>query len=399
MRKTALRLLGSVLLVTVLAGCWNRKELNDLGIMLGIAIDKVGEQYQIAAQVVVPEGVASQKNTGATSPVTIFKATAPTLQSAFRKLTETSPRKIYGAHIRVLVLGEPLAREGIADAIDLLVRDHEIRSDFYVTVAKGAPAEDVLKILTTLEKIPANKLFKSLDVSAKVWAPTTTVTLGQLLEKLLGEGENAVLTGVQIIGNAEDGEKKRNTEEVEPAAVLRFSGLAVLRKDKLIGWLNDKESKGYNYITDQVKSTAAYLECPDGGLLTLETLQTHTDIKGRMAEGEPVIEIKLVTESQISEAACGIDLTDEQTIRMLESTQERNNIKLMENAVSVVKSKFKTDIFGFGQAIYRADPKAWKLLKSDWGKRFADLKVVYDAKVYIRKVGMTNEPLHSMIKE
>lgn len=232
MRKLVMRLTIAVLLVSILAGCWSRKELNDLGVQLGLAIDKDEEVYRLAAQVVVP-GEVTDRAQQISSPVTMYKAAAPTLFTAFRKLTETSPRQIYGAHIRVLVIGETLAKEGIAGPLDLLLRDHEVRSDFYVVIARGNPAEDVLKIMTSLEQIPANKLFHSLETSARAWAPTTTVTLDQLAERMVTEGVNPILTGIRIVGEVEAGEKKENIQEIEPQTKLRFMGIAVMEKDRL----------------------------------------------------------------------------------------------------------------------------------------------------------------------
>ncbi|GAA3405632.1 Ger(x)C family spore germination protein [Paenibacillus hodogayensis] len=398
MRTTVLGLILGVLLSTVLTGCWNRRELNDLGIQLGTAIDKVGSQYHLSVQVVEPGEVAKRSGKGDISSVTMFKATAPSLLAAFRKLTESSPRKIYGAHIRVLVLGESLAKEGIANAIDLLVRDPEVRSDFYVMIARGTSAESVLKVLTSLEKIPANELFHALDTSAKAWAPTTTVTLDQLVEKLLTEGENPVLTGVRVEGDRSIGEMKQNLDQVDPAAQLQLFGLGVLHKDRLIGWLNETESKGYNYITDQVKSTAGYVECPSGGLLTLETIQSHTKLKAKMENGEPTVDIHLVDESNIAEVACTIDLEDPQTIARLEKEQEEKKIELMRRTIEAVQSKFKADIFGFGQALYRSEPKAWARLKNEWSEHFAKLKVTYHVEVHIRRIGTTNESIRNGLK-
>ncbi|RKN84784.1 Ger(x)C family spore germination protein [Paenibacillus ginsengarvi] len=399
MKRAITLLVTAAMLTAVLSGCWNRRELNDLGILTGTAIDKVGDLYKLSVQIVVPGELAKHGEMGRTTPVTMFTATAPTLLTAFRKLTETSPRKIYGAHIRVLVLSEAIAREGIADVIDLLTRDSEVRTDFYVMIAKGSTAENVLNILTTLEKNPSNKLFQALDTSAKEWAPTTRVTLGQLIEKLITEGINPVLTGVQVIGDPKLGDEIQSVERSEPGAKARLTGLAVMRKDKLVGWLNEEESKGYNYITDQVTSTAGYVSCPGGGMLTLETIRTDTSLKARMEKGKPVIEIRMLDESNIAEANCDIQLNDMEVIRGLEEEQRLKKMELMKAAVRVVKEKYHVDIFGFGQAIYRSDPKAWKRLKPDWESHFDNLKIVYDVKVHIRKIGKTNDALISKVKE
>jgi spore germination protein KC len=87
-------------------GCWSRHELNDLAIAVGIGIDKIGDRYQISAQVVLPSQIAGSKGGSPQAPVNLYKATGSTVYEALRKITTISPRKIYISHLRILVLGE-----------------------------------------------------------------------------------------------------------------------------------------------------------------------------------------------------------------------------------------------------------------------------------------------------
>jgi hypothetical protein len=165
-------------------GCWSRHELNDLAIAVGIGIAKTGDQYQVSAQVVLPSQIAGSKGGSPQAPVNLYKASGSTVYEALRKITTISPRKIYISHLRILVLGEDLAKEGISDVLDFFSRDTETRNDYFIVVAKDAKASDALKILTNLEKVPAVRLFTSLETSEKYWAPTSTVTLGTLITEL-----------------------------------------------------------------------------------------------------------------------------------------------------------------------------------------------------------------------
>ena len=186
--------------------------MNELGISVGIGIDKAGKGYRVSAQVVDPGEVASGKSSGNRTSVTLYEATGDTVTEAIRKMTTISPRVIYLAHLRVLVIGESLARAGIEKPLDLFSRDPEVRTDFFIVIAKGSSAKDVLKILTPLEKIPVNKLYMSLATSQKEWAPTTTITLDELMSDIISEGTNPVLTGVKVTG-VEEGQsqlKSRN---------------------------------------------------------------------------------------------------------------------------------------------------------------------------------------------
>ena len=87
-----------------------------------------------------------------------------------------------------------------------------------------------------------------------------------------------MLTGLEITGEVKRGQTKENMEVSSPPAVLHVTSLAAFKKDKLIGWLNDTESKGANYINDKVKSTIVTFPCSKEENVGVE-LDTHK-IKG-----------------------------------------------------------------------------------------------------------------------
>ena len=77
-------------------------------------------------QIVNPGEVASNECglVDIVPPVTVFSATETTTLEAVRKISTAAPRQIFPSHLRILVIGEQLAREGIADLLDGLLRDH-----------------------------------------------------------------------------------------------------------------------------------------------------------------------------------------------------------------------------------------------------------------------------------
>lgn len=400
MRKKGLFLALLCLLVFV-SGCWNRRELNELAIAVALAIDKGGKDYKVSVQVVNPGAVASKGGNNAYLPVTLYQQTAGTVFEALRKMTSVSPRKIYLSHLRMLIISEELAREGIGKVLDLVLRDQEVRSDFYVVIAKKEQsAEDTLKILTTIEKIPAIKLFAALETSQKTWAPTTAVTLFDLASSLAEEGRQPVLTGLELQHFEQAGETRENIDSIQPLTSLVYSGLGVFRRDKLIGWLNEEQSKGYNYITNQVKSTIGEIKCPKGGILGLEVIRSQTKIKGKVVNGQPEITVQTRAEDNVGEVECKVDLTDPNVIAELEKAAEKEFDQLLTSTIDFVQKKYQVDIFGFGAAIHRADAKAWKKMKKDWEtKYFPKLKVHIETDVHIRRLGKSSNPLTQYIKE
>lgn len=146
------------LLIFILTGCWSSKELNKIAIITALGIDKTENGFQLSVQVINP-GEIAEKNSSGRTEVIRYKKSGATIQEAFRKLTLDVPRVIYLSHLRVVIFGEDMAKAGIGKALDFLSRDHEMRSDFYLTVAKGSNASDILNVETPQEKLPANKLY------------------------------------------------------------------------------------------------------------------------------------------------------------------------------------------------------------------------------------------------
>ncbi|MGG0288156.1 Ger(x)C family spore germination protein [Peribacillus butanolivorans] len=395
-----------IILIVVLlftTGCWNRRELNELAITLAIGLDRTKDgQYLVTAQVVNPGELATGKSGGGSdgSPTIIYQAKGETVFEAIRKMTKESPRKIYPSHLRVLVIGESLAKKGIGKPLDLLSRDWELRSDFYIVIAKGMKAEEILKVPTSLEKIPANQIFDTLKVSATAWSATSFVSLDDLIANIVSEGKQPVLTGIQadIKGDEETSLSKQNGEMIDPPARLKFTGLAVFNDDKLVGWLNEKQSKTYTVITNKEKSTVVNISCPKGGKAVYEVKKSNTEIKGKIKNGKPEIDLNIHVEGNLGEVECHIDLTKPETIEKLEKIYEKDAKKFFMNSIKQVQKNEKVDIFGFGEAIHRADPEAWKKLKKDWDKHFENLPVNIKVQGEIRNIGTVGNSFLEKIK-
>jgi len=385
-------------LTLFLSGCWDRRELNELGIAMAIGIDKIENEYVISAQVVVPSEVSMKGSTGR-SAVTLYTAPGETVYEAIRKMTKNAPRKMYPGHLQILVINEDLAKEGIAESLELLSRDWELRSDFYVVVTKDITATEVLNVTTPIENIPANKMFNSLKTSEKNWAGTEGVILDELVTNLISDGKEAVLTGIRVLGNKETGTSKQNVESITPSTRIEYDNLAVFKGDQLVGWLNEEESRGYSDITNTVKKTVTSISCPKEGKIIIDIFRFHSKIVGSINKGEPEVDIKIEAEGNIGEVLCSIDIMEPETIDKLEKIYEEEVKEIIHQTIESVQKQYQSDIFGFGEAIHRSNPKEWNEMKEHWDEKFSDLTVNVHIDMKIRRVGTVNNSFLKKIKD
>ncbi len=381
-----------------LSGCWDRRELNQLAIAVAFGFDKVDDEYLVSAQVVVPSEMSVNGGTGK-SQVTLFTARGETVYEAFRKMTKESPRKIYPGHLQMLVIGEELAEEGIGKSLDVLSRDPEIRPDFYVVIAKESAATDILNVTTTIESVPANKMFKSLKVSEEAWAGTKSINLDELLTDLISEGKEAAVTGIRLIGDPKIGSSKQNVESIKPAATLQYDHLAVFKGDKLVGWLNENETVAYSYISNTVKSTARPISCPNEGVATIEVIKSKAEVKGDVKNGKPEININVQVKGNVGSVQCEINLNDLETIAELEKSFEKKGEENGKRTIESLQKNYNVDIFGFGEAIHRSNPKEWHKLKNNWDEEFSELTTNIKVDLTILRTGTTDRTFLEKVQE
>ena len=147
-----------IILIIFLTGCYNYKELNKIGIVSSISIDKENDNYIVGAQVMNIKNEESDS-----SKVIVYKEEGKTIEEAVRKMTKEMDKKLFGGHLNKLVLSEEVAKESIIDVIDLFQRLPEIKTEFNITIAKNIKAIDVIKVMTSGGSIPADFVKNEID--------------------------------------------------------------------------------------------------------------------------------------------------------------------------------------------------------------------------------------------
>lgn len=376
----------------ILSGCWNSRELDDLGIAVAIGIDKNDDDlYQISVQVINPSEIATDAPT-TRPPVSTYTTTGETLFEAFRMLAKKSPRKIYFSQLRLAVFGNKIAEEGIMPVLDFFYRDHEFRTSFYAMVAKNASAESMLSIITPYEKIPANKVMSSLETTEKNWAATKGVSIDKLISAIKSKGESPVLSGIVLIGEEGIGTNISNVENVDAPTKLEIDYLGIFKNDKLIGWLTEEESRGLNFVTGNVNSTIITIPCDDEKL-SVEILRSQASMKSKIKGGKPVVTIDIETEGNVGEVECKIDLSKPESLDKLNKKVDQAIKEMIEASIKRAKES-GSDIFGFGNVVHRDNPKYFKKAEKDWDSQFKELEVEIKVKTKLRRKGTVTQPIN-----
>lgn len=145
MRIRAMWLLVILCVMLPLSGCWDAEELNRRAVVSGIGIDRGpgNKDYLVSFQVIIADEISGKIGRGGT-PTTVYTAEGRSIMEAVRKASLQVPRLMSTAHVRIVVISEELARQGISDILDFLDRDSDIRLTAKIFIAKKASERSTL---------------------------------------------------------------------------------------------------------------------------------------------------------------------------------------------------------------------------------------------------------------
>ncbi|UZN00802.1 Ger(x)C family spore germination C-terminal domain-containing protein [Lysinibacillus sp. MHQ-1] len=141
------------------------------------------------------------------------------------------------------------------------------------------------------------------------WGSTLEVDIEDLVTKLGVNDQYFVLSAIEVLGDKSLGIDQTNVERIETPVMLKFTGLAIFKEDKLLGYLDEYDSKSLNYLNNKIKSTIEIISCPSKGELSNEITQSKTKTKGVIIDGKPTINISMYVVQNVAEVNCDIDLT------------------------------------------------------------------------------------------
>lgn len=342
----------------ILSGCWDYREMRELGIVSAIAIDKADEADKIlvTAQIINANNISQPGSTGSGEKAYFnINATEDTIYKALRQITHKIDRKIYASHMKVLIINKSMAREGILEYIDFFIRDPEPRNNIYLLVSEGKAA-DILNIEPDIEKINGNYINNMIKSNFAV-SQSADINLQEFLQNLISENTSSVTPLIRIEENK-----------------LVLGGGAIFKENKYVGSLNEKEARGLLWILDRVKSGILINKgFEEGDKISFETIRVSSNIDPVIKDNEIIINIEIYNKSEIGETTGCVNLYSDLQL----SAMKKRNATVINNEIKAVIKKAKelnTDIFGFGEMIYKKYPDEWYKIRDNWDLLFPELK-------------------------
>lgn len=384
----------------LLAGCWDRLELEERAVVLGVAVDKADpselnqeeavthkrnvdpapdvDQLRVSVQIALPGKIPLGPGEGGgggkpEESVWVVSVTGHTIDDALMNLQQQISSRLFYGHLRVIVVSEALAREGLTNLNDFLRRNPEVRRMAWMLISKGK-AEEIIRAKPPLERVPTMYLISTLDNAVRM-GKFPQAFIGMFWSHSSKKGQEGILPYVKL----------KNVQNME------LTGLAVFRGDRMVGSTEATEIGAYMSIKKMNPGGYRVVVPVDGTALTIYATHRDSRTKVRIKNGKPHISVTVEIEANLEEKSNEkLAVSNGDILNMIEKHDERTATPFYENLVKKTQ-RWGTDIFGFGELVRAKKPAYWNRHvknKEKWQQTYRTLDVDFKLVVNIRRVGM-----------
>jgi spore germination protein KC len=384
-------------------GCNGSREPDDQAYVIAIGIDQSAKPGMIDVTYVGAIPVATGENGGsAGKPTTEVTFTVPSLSEARNLLNSVTYFIPTLTHIKVVVLGEDLARHGIGDIIGPLTRFREYRGTNYILVARGRAQNFFANNNPGIPGSAARYYEAMMESSSETgyYLPTTLHSFYQGLKES-DTSPYAVMVDVnpqtmddRIAKSKIPGEK---TEEYYAGDLPRsgsnpveFFGTAIFRKDKMVGMLTNAETRLLAILTG--KYTRSYVTvddplAPKHGINVNLRQGEKPDFVTQIIDGRPVAVVKVYLEGEITSVPSGINYEQAEYKELLEAHISQIMMQEMTDLVKRTQD-CDADIVGFGYRFRSHFRRSQEWQEYNWAEKFPQADITVDVECKIRRTGL-----------
>ena len=383
-----------------MTGCWGKRELNEIGIIAVTGID-LEPNGDVRMTVISLEPSGSPTAASQRSSAWIGTATGPSVVEAGRNLRAMSSRNLVWFQNEFIIIGQGMAKSGLKDVMDFFARSREIRYGSHVFIAKER-AVDIMQTPADTDQNLASHL-DGLLKSSNEWPGAYIASLKEILVSIEDKSKGTVTarlaydvtTRSLFSASAQESDKLRAQS---PAVGMTFlDGSAVFTNDeKLAGWLDTEENRGYMWITGKV-NTLVLTSTLGGkkGAVAVQIRGVTTEIKPELIGDKIVMNVNVKAKASLAEQTVDLDIMDDPTVKSIEKAFSDIIVSEMNLCVNKAQKDLDSDIFGFGGSIFRKYPNVWRKISTNWDKIFPDIEVKCNATVILRRVGKTSSTIYS----
>lgn len=380
--KFATKGMGVVLTITLLTGCWDSREINDLSLITAAAVD-TGKDKKFAVTFQWFNPTASSNGKGAApsqTPVSSYTLEGNSITEAESELTKLSARIPNYSHLQVFVIGNELAKNGIKEVLDRFGKEAQLRRSKYLLVAEKK-GKDILSSQTLFE-MPSADLREILEMTNQT-SNFVVVDYNDFMEMYLDPDQLSYLPIVHAISSK--GLEGAMTDKDK--RLLEIEGMAFFENDHMIAHLNGDETRAWLFTQDKIsKQTYIQITGSEQNTVVFRSLSQSSKLNFDLSSDPIRVSFNIRTAGVVTETSGTKDLSQPSNLRKVEEQLEATIKNQIEKLIRKSQQK-KIDILYVGRKIRSHHPDKWYELANNWDDFYSSAQFRVEVNVDIKNTG------------
>lgn len=369
-----------IFLTFICTGCYNYKELNELGIVSAMGINKDGDLYNLDIQLL--NVLDSEKSGLNKSPITVISGQGETIFEAARSMNKKTSKVFFLADVDYVFLDQSVLNDGLDEIMDFLIRDTRLSLNFLVVTSTENKSLDILSSISHFDTNSANNLYDAIMNSETRYGGINSLHVRELINNYYAKGKYTIFPNVYIKDTRKSSEND-SLEDSKSESYVEVKNM-VFFKDKEAIELTDEETKGVNFLRNKIKNATLTIEC-DGGYFTIETLESKMKLKSKLNIDQ--LNVKGNVGAEIVYYGCKDNLDNADVLKSISKKAEKEVESYITKAFNKSK-KYNYDFLGLGNYIYKNNYKYFDFENKDWNKDGLNkLNLKYNIDVSLYKQG------------
>ncbi|UNK20978.1 Ger(x)C family spore germination protein [Paenibacillus sp. N3/727] len=371
----------ALLLLNLLSGCWDIKEIQDVNYITALGIDYEDGNFIIYTQMLDFSYVAKAETGKSDKPAQVWtgKTTGKTLNMAISQVFNSAQERTVWSHISCIIMSENYLKTDIVKNTDTLNRYQEVRWTPWVFGTK----ESIERLLTTtafFNLSPLKTLLHEPLQEYKQKSYIVPVRYFDFVAQLTEPATTALLPNLTIDSSTWKLNKKNDPKLIIDGAYAlssegKYNGL--LKNNELSGlrWLQEETRRSsINVKKDGVHAAFVYLEDP----------KIRRSLK--MVHGVPRYQVHIESRANVTEALT--EITETEIEKLAAEVIKQEILDTYNNGL-----KIKSDVYSLEHLLFKQKTGIWKQLQQSSDDLLDENSLDFvTVKVNIEFVGMMKLP-------
>lgn len=381
-------------LALLVTGCWDRKEIENHGYVLGLGIDHVAplgpkglhdldetpqeagqRKYKITYEMPKFNKSEASKEVSKGQNHLIWAGEGESMFAITRMISTKTYFSPFFEDLQILIFSEAVAREGIGDILDFFLRDSEMRRLTKVFVTPDR-AEDILKAKLQVEEVNSTFIGKLTGNTAKAPYFAGKAELGQIAQAIRSKSSFVVPMIV-----------------FEDQEVRLLKGAVFNKDQKMVGEMGELEILGGKILRKTLKEGIVVAPNPANPqhIVTFEIYENKIKVDSQVQDDQILFTVEAVLIGNLGENMVhdqdAVDPVFTKAVEKAIAAEVTRSIK----ACFSKQQQLKAEATELGSLVHRQHPDYWKKVQDRWDEEvFPMAELDVNVKISIRRPVITH---------